>query len=89
ADANGILKTINFTDYSLFHARLAGDQSHTSGVISTLVFTTPLATSPYYSYNTTTGVLTFNQPGNYIVTLQASFTNLASAGTQIVLGVRP
>ncbi|MGK6344168.1 hypothetical protein ACMGDK_18310 [Chryseobacterium sp. DT-3] len=89
ADATGILKTVNFNDYSLFHARLANDQIHVSGNITTLLFATPLATSPYYAYNNTTGVLTFNQAGNYIVTLQASFANLAAAGTQLVLGIRP
>ena len=89
ADGTGVLKTINFNDYSLFHARLASDQSHVSGNITTLLFATPLATSPYYAYNNTTGVLTFNQPGNYLVTLQASFASIATAGTQLVLGIRP
>ncbi|MDR6528844.1 hypothetical protein J2787_004283 [Chryseobacterium rhizosphaerae] len=88
ADANGVLKTINFTDYSLFHARLTASQSLTTLSITTLLFSTPLATSPFYSYNTSTGILTFNQPGNYLITLQASFSN-AAAGTQLLLGVRP
>ncbi|KFF19144.1 hypothetical protein [Chryseobacterium sp. JM1] len=88
ADATGVLKTINFNSYSLFHARLAASQNISTLSITTLVFSTPLATSPYYSYNTSTGVLTFNQAGNYLVTLQASFTNMA-AGTQLLLGVRP
>ncbi|SHE99213.1 hypothetical protein [Chryseobacterium sp. OV279] len=88
ADATGVLKTINFNSYSLFHARLAASQSLATTTIATLVFSGPLATSPYYSYNTSTGVLTFNQAGNYLVTLQASFTNMA-AGTQLVLGIRP
>jgi len=88
ADANGVLKTINFNSYSLFHARLTANQSLTTATITTLVFSTPLATSPYYSYSNTTGVLTFNQAGNYLVTLQASFTNMP-AGTQLLLGIRP
>lgn len=87
ADANGVLKTINFNAYSLFHARLTANQSANSS-ITTLLFGTPLSTSPYYSYNTTTGVLTFNQAGNYLVTLQASFVN-APAGTQLLIGIRP
>ncbi|WP_048506465.1 hypothetical protein [Chryseobacterium angstadtii] len=88
ADATGVLKTINFNSYSLFHARLAGNQNLTTVTATTLVFSAPLATSAYYNYNTSTGVLTFNQAGNYLVTLQASFTNMA-AGTQLLLGIRP
>jgi len=88
ADANGVLKTIDFTAYSLFHARLAANQNLTPSTITTLLFSAPLATSPFYSYNAITGVLTFNQPGNYLVTLQASFAN-APAGTQLLVGVRP
>lgn len=86
ADATGILKTVNDP---LFHARLSSDQAHTGGNISTLIFTVPIATSPLYSYNTTSGVLTFNQAGNYLVTLQASFANIVTVGNQLVLGVRP
>lgn len=88
ADATGVLKTINFNAYGLFHARLTGSQSLAANTLTTLLFSTPLSTSPYYTYNTTTGTLTFNQPGNYIVTLQSSFSDCA-AGTQLVLGIRP
>ena len=89
ADATGILKTIDFTAYSLFHSRLAADQTIGSAAsIVTLMFATPVATSPFYSYNTSSGVLTFSQAGNYLVTLQASFTNI-SAGAQLLLGIRP
>ncbi|MBB4804862.1 hypothetical protein HNP38_000134 [Chryseobacterium defluvii] len=92
ADATGILKTVNFADYSLFHARLANSQSHIAGSgtgnITTLLFAAPLATSPYYNYNTSTGTLTFTQPGNYLVTLQAGFAS-APAGTQLLIGIRP
>ncbi|MDH6254418.1 hypothetical protein M2347_004145 [Chryseobacterium sp. H1D6B] len=88
ADATGVLKTINFNSYSLFHARLASNQNLATSTPSTLVFSAPLATSSYYSYNTSTGVLTFNQAGNYLITLQASFTN-TTAGTQLLLGIRP
>ncbi|ROI00198.1 hypothetical protein EGI05_04755 [Chryseobacterium daecheongense] len=89
ADANGVLKTIDFTAYSLFHARLAADQNIGSAAsIVTLLFANPVATSPFYSYNTSTGVLTFNQAGNYLVTLQASFADI-SAGAQLLLGIRP
>lgn len=88
ADATGILKTINFTTTDLFHARLSADQTASSGVIATLLFAAPLVTSTYYSYNSSTGTLTFNQAGNYIITFQASFGNVIS-GTQLVLGIRP
>lgn len=90
ADATGILKTVNFNDYSLFHARLAANQNHTGGggAITTLLFAAPLATSPYYTYNTGTGTLTFNQAGNYLVTLQAGFAS-APVGTQLLIGIRP
>ncbi|NML69230.1 hypothetical protein HHL23_05415 [Chryseobacterium sp. RP-3-3] len=88
ADATGVLKTVNFNSYSLFHARLANNQNLVVTTAVTLLFSAPLATSPYYTYNTTTGVLTFNQAGNYLVTLQASFTNMP-AGTQLLLGIRP
>ncbi|MET3536179.1 hypothetical protein [Chryseobacterium limigenitum] len=88
ADATGILKTINFNAYGLFHSRLTAAQSLAVSTVTTLLFNSPLSTSPYYTYNTSTGALTFNQPGNYIVTLQASFTDCA-AGTQLVLGIRP
>lgn len=86
ADATGVLKTIN---NPLFHARLAANQAQTAGTVSTLLFATPIATSALYTYNTSTGTLTFNQAGNYLITLQASFGNLAAEGTQLVLGVRP
>lgn len=90
ADANGVLKTVDFNAYGLFHARLAADQSFPgSGNIMTLLFASPLSTSPYYVYNTGTGTLTFNQPGNYLVTLQAGFGNITAAGTQLTLGIRP
>lgn len=88
ADATGVLKTINFNAYGLFHARLAAAQSLAVSTVTTLLFSSPLSTSPYYTYNTSTGALTFNQPGNYIVTLQSSFTDCA-ATTQLVLGIRP
>jgi hypothetical protein len=89
ADANGVLKTIDFTAYSLFHARLAADQSISgAATITTLMFAAPIATSPFYSYNAITGVLTFNQAGNYLVTLQASFAGIA-ADAQLLLGIRP
>ncbi|WP_449398988.1 hypothetical protein [Chryseobacterium wanjuense] len=39
ADANGVLKTVDFNAYGLFHARLAADQ----------VFSTPGVFSHYYS----------------------------------------
>lgn len=88
ADATGVLKTIDFKAYSLFHARLAANQNVSGLAITTLLFATPVATSPFYSYDTGTGVLTFNQPGNYLVALQASFANVG-AGSQLVLGIRP
>lgn len=88
ADENGVLKALNPGTYSLFHARLANNQSHSGGGITTLVYSAPLATSPLYSYNTSTGTLTFTEPGNYLVTMQASFTNIPQ-NSQLVLGIRP
>ncbi|MCT2562027.1 hypothetical protein [Chryseobacterium herbae] len=88
ADQDGILKTIGFGAYTLFHSRLASDQTIVNNVLSTLVFANPLATSSLYTYNTANGILTFNQPGNYLVTLQASFANI-DEGEQLVLGIRP
>lgn len=89
ADANGVLKTLDIGAYALFHGRLAANQSLTAGTITTLLLATPLSTSSLYTYNTGTGTFTFNQPGNYLVTMQASFANLAATGTQLTMGVRP
>ncbi|MFD2037530.1 hypothetical protein ACFSKL_22240 [Belliella marina] len=90
ADANGVLKTLDQGNYTLFHARLAANQNHVGGggTTFTLLYAAPLATSPIFTYNTGTGTLTFNEPGNYLVTMQASFANTAQ-GTQMVMGVRP
>lgn len=88
ADATGVLKILDFGSYTLFHARLAASQNLTANTITPLLLTTPLATSPLYTYNTGTGVMTFNLAGNYLITMQASFSNI-SAGTQLLMGVRP
>ncbi len=88
ADATGVLKTLNQGVYTLFHARLAANQAVSAGVITTLLFATPLSMSAIYSYDATTGTLTFNEAGNYLITLQASFTNIA-ANTQLLIGIRP
>jgi hypothetical protein len=88
ADATGVLKTIDTDPYSLFHARLSNNQNSPATIASTLLFSTPISTSSNYSYNASTGVLTFNRAGNYLVTLQASFANVP-AGTQLLLGIRP
>lgn len=89
ADATtGVLKTLNQGVSTLFHARLAADQAVSFLTTTTLLFSVPLATSPLYTYNATTGVLTFNQVGNYLIIVQASFANTL-AGTQLVLGIRP
>lgn len=88
ADTNGILKTLDFGTYTLFHARLAANQNLVANAITPLLFAAPLATSPLYSYNTGTGIMTFNQPGNYLVAMQASFTNIL-AGSQLLMGIRP
>jgi len=89
ADANGTLKTVGFATTTIFHSRLAADQNVTnSGTIYTLLFANPLVTSAFYTYNATNGTLTFNQPGNYIISLQVSFGNV-NDGTQLVLGIRP
>lgn len=91
ADADGVLKTIGTGAYALFHARLAADQpmGNNGGTPATLLFATPTATSSLYTYNTSTGTLTFNQSGNYLVNMQASFAKSTSAtSTRYVLGVR-
>jgi hypothetical protein len=88
ADKDGVLKTIDLDNYSLFHARLASAQNLAAATVTTLLFNTPISTSTYYNYNTSTGILTFNESGNYLVTVQASFTNCA-ANTQVALGVKP
>ncbi|WP_282628876.1 beta strand repeat-containing protein [Empedobacter sedimenti] len=87
ADSNGVLKTIDFGNYTVFHSRLKADQPITANTVTTLVFDTPLTNSPYYTYNTSTGYLTFTQAGNYLVTMQAGFGSL-QAGVQLVLGIR-
>ncbi|MDN3664542.1 hypothetical protein ACFFU1_17445 [Algibacter miyuki] len=88
ADADGVLRTLDHGAYTLFHARLAANQSLVKSTISTMIFSAPLTTSPIYSYDTTTGVLTFNQVGNYLITLQGSFVNVTDQ-TQLLLGIRP
>lgn len=88
ADSQGVLKTVDFKAYSLFHARLASKQYVEHQRNTTLLFSEPLVTSPFYSYDERGGILTFNEPGNYLVTLQGSFSN-APEGTQFVLGIRP
>lgn len=87
ADANGVLKTVNNDDYNFFHARLSNDQTLSSDAITnTVLFNTPIATSPFYTYNNTTGILTFNSPGLYFITYQGGFSDFA-AGTHLLLGI--
>ena len=87
ADANGVLKTIDNDDYNFFHTRLSGNQTLSSDALTnTVLFGTPIATSPFYSYNTSTGVLTFNSTGLYFITYQGGFTDFA-AGSHLLLGI--
>lgn len=90
ADANGVLKTLETTtdNYKVFHARLDTNLTLVSGVALTIPFSAPLTTTPMYSYNASTGVLTFNEPGNYWIYLQGSFV-MPEAQLQSLLGIRP
>lgn len=69
-DANGVIKAVEKADesYRLFHARLLEDQTYTfssSGLDPVILkFDTPLVTSSLYSYDSSTGYLTFTQAGN-------------------------
>ncbi len=87
ADANGVLKTINFGNYTVFHAQLKATQPIPANTITTLLYNTPVTNSGLYSYNTDTGILTFNEAGNYLITMQAGFGNLLEK-SQMVLGIR-
>jgi len=87
ADTNGVLKTIDNEDYNFFHSRLISNQTLSSTALSnTVLFGTPIATSPFYTYNTSTGILTFNSSGLYFITYQGGFTEFA-AGTHLLLGI--
>lgn len=86
-DGSGVVKMSSQSAYSLFYARLKADQSLVPSPI-TLVYDAPLANSSLYTYDTTNGRMTFNQPGNYLVTMQAGFTN-TTVGKQLILGIRP
>jgi hypothetical protein len=88
ADANGVLKTVAQGDYSLFYAKLTANQTLAPSVRTTLIYNTPLATSALYSYNTSTGELTFNQAGNYLITMQTGFST-PTADIQLLMGIRP
>jgi hypothetical protein len=89
ADATtGVLKTLTQGDYSMFYARLANDQTIVSALTPiTLIYSDPIATSALYSYNIGTGILTFNQIGNYLITMQVSFGD-ATANAQLITGIR-
>lgn len=87
ADANGVLKTLDSEDYTFFHAKLQTDQILSSNALAnTVMFGTPTAISPFYSYDTTTGILTFNDPGLYYITYQLGLTDF-DEDTHILLGV--
>lgn len=87
ADANGILKTIDNEDYNFFHSRLINNQTLSSDALTnTVLFGSPIATSPFYTYNTSTGILTFNSSGLYFITYQGGFSEFA-AGTHLLLGI--
>ncbi|MCX2678361.1 hypothetical protein OOZ15_00260 [Galbibacter sp. EGI 63066] len=87
ADADGVLKTLDSDDYTFFHSQLTTDQTLSSDALAnTILFDTPIATSPFYSYNNATGILTFNTPGLYHVMLQGGFTEFI-AGNHLLLGI--
>ncbi|WP_123906585.1 hypothetical protein [Chryseobacterium sp. MYb7] len=93
-DANGVIKAVNKADetYRMFHAQLKADQQYTFNTSSTgqeplpLYFDTPIITSSLFNYNTSSGFLTFTQPGNYLVTLQAGVYNKSK--NYVILGIR-
>ncbi|UGU15896.1 hypothetical protein LS482_19725 [Sinomicrobium kalidii] len=87
ADADGVLKTLDSDDYTFFHSRLTTDQTLSSDALAnTILFDTPIATSPFYSYDNATGILTFNAPGLYHIMLQGGFTEFI-AGNHLLLGI--
>jgi hypothetical protein len=86
-DANGVLKTIVPAQNPLFHAQLTANQS-VPAAVTTLIYSVPITTSALFTYNDGTGEFTFNQEGNYRITMQASF-GAAPANSQLVMGVRP
>jgi len=85
--STGILKYSPTVAQPVFHAKLAANQSGMSSGASTVFFSAPEITSSLYSYNTTTGVLTFNVAGNYLIQMQISFRDI-DAGAQMTLGIR-
>ncbi|MFP3599488.1 hypothetical protein [Chryseobacterium sp. SIMBA_029] len=84
--STGILKYSPTVAQPLFHAKLAANQTSLTGT-NTILLGTPEATSSLYSYNTATGVMTFNNAGNYLVQMQMSFRNV-SANEQVIIGIR-
>lgn len=95
ADADGVLKTVSSSAYTLFYARLSTIQYADQGSETTpriLKLDAPVSTSSLYSFNPVNSVLTFTAPGNYLVNMQVSFANpksYSSAGgvtTQIPNG---
>ncbi|WP_131327985.1 hypothetical protein [Chryseobacterium vrystaatense] len=88
-DANGVLKTIGAgsEDSGLFYARL-GQNKNVFGVPVTLLFSELAAASALYSYNTSTGILTFKQAGSYQINMQASFAQPSVNLMRYVLGIK-
>ncbi|MFP3598632.1 hypothetical protein [Chryseobacterium sp. SIMBA_029] len=84
--STGILKYSPTVAQPLFHAKLAANQTSLTGT-NTILLGTPEATSSLYSYNITTGVMTFNSAGNYLVQMQMSFRNVG-ANEQVIIGIR-
>ncbi len=84
--STGVLKYSPTVAQPLFHAKLAANQTSLTGT-NTILLGTPDATSSLYSYNTSTGVMTFNSAGNYLVQMQMSFRNV-SANEQVIIGIR-
>ncbi len=81
----GTLKYSPTVAEPLFHAKLAANQTSLTGT-ATIFLGAPEATSSLYSYNTSTGIMTFNVAGNYLVMMQMSFRNVA-ANDQLIIGM--
>ena len=90
ADASGIIRVSTETLNSLFYANLKADQiidQPTTTTYTILIYDTPVSTSSLYSYDMATGIMTFSEAGNYLITMQAAFSG-AVEQQQFLLGVR-
>ena len=88
-DNSGIIRTSSTPPNALFFAKLKTDQDIIGTTVSaiTLLYDTPLNTSATYSYDSATGVMTFNEVGNYIIAMQTAFIKQLDK-QQLTTGVR-